>query len=107
MKAITGAEMQALVRACDRPVLVDFWATWCRPCRLMERVLDDVGAQLLDRLEIVKVDVEESAALAHDLHIQGVPTLVLYRDGRPVDSFAGVMPASELRAWLGERLGAA
>jgi thioredoxin len=78
------------------PVLVDFYATWCGPCQMMAPILDQIGAAMRDRLQIVKIDSDRYPALASQYQIQALPTLVLFKNGLPVDRIEGVMPTPQL-----------
>jgi thioredoxin 1 len=81
----------------DGLVLVDFYATWCGPCRLMTPIIQDVKARVGEQAVILKVDVDKNPALASSLQIQGVPTLILYKNGKPVWRHSGVVPAPQLQ----------
>ncbi|MBD2210402.1 thioredoxin [Calothrix sp. FACHB-156] len=80
----------------DVPVLVDFYADWCGPCQMMVPILEQVNAQLKDRLRIVKIDTEKYAELATKYQIYALPTLMLFKQGQPVDKIEGVMQAPQL-----------
>lgn len=80
----------------DVPVLVDFYAEWCGPCKLMVPILEQVNAQLSDRLRIVKIDTERYANLATKYQIEALPTLVLFKQGKPVERIEGVVQAPQL-----------
>ncbi len=80
----------------DVPVLVDFYAEWCGPCKLMVPILEQVNAQLSDRLRIVKIDTERYANLATKYQIEALPTLVLFKQGQPVERIEGVVQAPQL-----------
>jgi thioredoxin len=80
----------------DLPVLVDFYADWCGPCQMMVPILEQVNNQLKDRLRIVKIDTEKYANLATQYQISALPTLVLFKQGQPVDRIEGAMQAQQL-----------
>ncbi|MGN0035988.1 MAG: thioredoxin [Bacteroidaceae bacterium] len=82
----------------DRLVLVDFFATWCQPCRMMHPVLEQVKAVLADRIRIIKVDVDKQGATAGQYGVQSVPTLMLFRQGRLLWRQSGVMQKADLLA---------
>lgn len=80
-------------------VLVDFFATWCGPCKMLGPVLEEIAKEQTD-LKIVKVDVDQHESLAQQFGIMSVPTLVLYKDGRPVKQMSGFMPKAALLEWI-------
>ncbi len=80
----------------DVPVLVDFYADWCGPCQMMTPILDQVNSQLQGRIRIVKIDTEKYPALASQYQVYALPTLVLFKQGNPVDKIEGVMQATQL-----------
>lgn len=74
----------------DKVVLVDFWATWCPPCRTQGPILDEVAKEVANNVVIAKVNVDESQALASQFQIQSIPTLIIFKDGKPVERLQGV-----------------
>nr|KJB59443.1 hypothetical protein B456_009G254900 [Gossypium raimondii] len=71
----------------DKPVLVDFYATWCGPCQFMVPVLNEVSATLKDKIQVVKIDTEKYPSIADKYNIQGLPTFIIFKDGKPLDRF--------------------
>ncbi|WP_310485570.1 thioredoxin [Chamaesiphon sp. VAR_48_metabat_403] len=80
----------------DLPVLVDFYATWCGPCKMMADILERVNVQLNGQIRIIKIDTDRYPQIASDHRIQALPTLVVFKDGAPVDRIEGVLQADRL-----------
>jgi thioredoxin 2 len=88
-------ELQASV-----PVLVDFWAPWCGPCRVVSPVVERIGREDAGRLKVIKLNVDDAPELSERYEIRGIPLLVLFRDGAEVDRLVGAVPQQQLRQWL-------
>jgi thioredoxin 2 len=82
------------------PVLVDFWAPWCGPCRMVSPVVERIGRDNAGRLKVVKLNTDEAPDISARFSVQGIPLLVLIRDGKEVDRQVGAVPDARLRAWL-------
>ena len=92
-------ELQASV-----PVLVDFWAPWCGPCRMVSPVVERIGREDAGRLKVIKLNVDDAPELSDRYEIRGIPLLVLLRDGAEVDRLVGAVPQEQLRQWLNSHL---
>ena len=97
---ISEGAFDSLVRASKLPVLVDFWAAWCAPCRQLHPILEQLAAEMARRVLIVKVDTEASQLVAGRFGIEAIPTLVLLRSGLEVDRITGLLPLAALRQRL-------
>lgn len=86
------------------PVIVDFWADWCVPCRTIEPLLEEISDLMGDKLRFARVNVDESRDLAIRYHVQSLPTLLVFQDGRPVDTITGVPPRYSLISRLEKHL---
>jgi thioredoxin 2 len=103
---LTAASFELHLRQSDLPLLVDFWAAWCGPCRMMAPVLEATARKLEPRLRFAKLDTEAFPELAARHDIQSIPTLVLFKDGREIARAAGAVPQSQLEAWIERQLAA-
>jgi len=102
VEAVTDAEFEARVLKSDRPVLVDFWATWCGPCRMVAPVVEAVAAAMGDRVGVLKMDVDANPETPARFGIMSIPTLIIFKDGQPAERMVGYRP--NLRDTLQERL---
>ena len=96
--AITTADFDAIITGSAKPVLVDFWASWCGPCRALGPIVEQVGEEMADRLAVYKCDVDAEGDLAQRFRILSIPTLILFKGGEPVHTMVGSMPKADLVA---------
>ncbi len=97
---VTDATFQAEILECEIPVLVDFWATWCAPCKAVAPILEELSETYAGQIKIVKIDVDKSPGVSQQMRIQSIPTLVVFNEGRPVDAVQGALPKEELEALI-------
>lgn len=96
----TDASFEADVLKSDTPVLVDFWAEWCGPCKMLSPVLDEVANELGNSVKVVKVNIDESPETPSQFGVRGIPTLMMFKGGELVSTKVGVMPKSALEEWV-------
>ena len=89
-------QTEAIEKSKDKPVLVDFWAPWCGPCKMLAPHLEDIAKSLGDKVSIVKINVDENPQTAAQFGIRSIPTLILFKGGNPVETKVGVPPISEI-----------
>ena len=89
-----------LQRSSEVPVVVDFWAEWCGPCKVLGPILERLADSYGGRFELVKVDVDANRELQAQFRVQSIPTVIAFKDGRPVSSFIGAKPEAQVRAWI-------
>jgi thioredoxin 1 len=97
---VTDASFPTDVLASDTPVLVDFWAEWCGPCKMIAPALEEISEELAGQVTIAKMDIMENTDTPGKLGVQGIPYLVLYKNGEKAAELTGARPKSQLKAWL-------
>jgi thioredoxin 1 len=98
---VDDGNWEAEVLGADRPVLVDFWAEWCPPCKAMDPILDQLTVDLADKVKIVKLDVDSNPSTTVRYNVRAMPTLIVFKDGEPVDYKVGAgQSRAQLIKWL-------
>ncbi|MFM2448796.1 MAG: hypothetical protein RIS44_1246 [Pseudomonadota bacterium] len=100
IKHTTDASFDADVLQADRPVLVDYWAEWCGPCKMIAPILDDVAEQYGDKIQIAKMNVDENRDVPAKFGIRGIPTLMIFKDGQLAATKVGALSKAQLTAFI-------
>jgi thioredoxin 1 len=104
IKHVTDASFESDVLQSGKPVLVDYWAEWCGPCKMIAPILAEVAQDYGDRLQVAKMNVDENTQVPGKLGIRGIPTLMLFKDGELVATKVGALPKAQLTAFIDSHL---
>ncbi len=102
---MTDATFESQILRSPLPVVVDFWAPWCGPCRMVSPIVEELGHEYAGRIRVAKMNTDENPNWAGRLGIRGIPTLIFFRDGREVDRVVGAMPKGALKGHFEKVLG--
>lgn len=100
-----NSNFQTDVLQAKEPVVVDFWAEWCGPCKMIAPALEEIADEMAGKLKVAKVNIDENPELAAQFGVRSIPTLMLFKDGQLADTKVGAAPKTALTAWIGTNLG--
>ena len=103
--AVTDSTFDEVVLKAVNPVLVDFWATWCRPCQMVAPILEELTKEYGDKLTIAKLDVDQNQQTAQKYHVMSIPTMIVFKGGQPIKNIVGFKPKEALKQELDAALG--
>ncbi len=101
---VSQSNFPSEVLASDKPVLVDFWAPWCGPCRMLSPIVEKIAGSMSDRVKFVKMNTDDNPSLSGEYGIQGIPCLILFKGGQPVDRIVGFVPEGKINEMLAKHL---
>jgi thioredoxin 1 len=98
--AVTDQSFDSEVLKADGPVLVDFWAEWCGPCKVLSPVIDELAGELQGKVKVVKINIDQAPEAPTKYGVRGIPTLMIFKNGQVVDTRVGGMPKAQLSEWI-------
>jgi len=99
-KSVSDVTFKEEVLASEKPVLVDFWAEWCGPCRMIAPALEEISTEMADRVTVVKLNIDDNPAAPARYGVRGIPTMILFKGGEPAATKVGAAPKTQLQSWL-------
>ena len=103
-KAVTDESFRQDVLEAPGPVLVDFWAEWCGPCKAVGPILDELARDYAGKLTVAKVNIDDNPVTPNEYAVRGIPTMLLFRDGKLLDAKVGALPKSALKDWIADQI---
>tara|TARA_B100001013_G_scaffold122020_1_gene70785 strand:- start:298 stop:618 length:321 start_codon:yes stop_codon:yes gene_type:complete len=100
VKSIKEKEFESEVINSDKPVLIDFWAQWCGPCKEIAPILEEIADEMQDTIKVVKINIDENPNIPNKYGIQSIPTMIIFKKGQPISTKIGVAIKSEVKTWI-------
>ena len=100
VKSIKENEFDSEVINSDKPVLIDFWAEWCGPCKEISPILEEISDEMKDTVKVVKMNIDENPNIPNKYGIQSIPTMIIFKKGEPISTKVGLVIKSELKTWI-------
>ncbi len=104
--AVDDNTFQSEVLEAETPVLVDFWAAWCGPCRMLAPIVDQLADEYEGKIKVAKLDVDANQNTARQFSVMSIPTLILFKEGKPIERLTGYMPKEQIQKTISQHLGA-
>lgn len=99
---VTDSNFNEQVLNSDLPVLVDFWASWCGPCKMLAPTIDDVASEMTGTVRVAKVNIDDNPNTPSNFGVQSIPTMILFKNGKPVSTKVGNLPKAQIISWIKE-----
>ena len=99
-QAVTDKDFEQEVINSKQPVLIDFWAEWCGPCRMLSPIIDQLASEMSDTIKIVKMDIVDNTDTPTKLVIRSIPTMMIFKDGKLIDTKSRALPKAEIEGWI-------
>lgn len=97
---VNDSEFESTVLKSGKPVLVDFWAEWCGPCRQISPILEEIAGEMGEKVTVVKVNIDKNPETPTKYGVRGIPTLIIFKDGKPASTKVGALPKSKIVEWI-------
>jgi thioredoxin len=97
---LTDENFEKEINSADKPVLVDFFATWCEPCTILAPILEKLAEHFKEKIVLVKANIDEAPRAAQKFGVEKIPTVMLFKNGKPISGFVGLVPENSIKEWL-------